>query len=441
MKIIIERGKHMSTTKKQLIVKPEFNDFLQAVDEYTEQIPAVIRRTFRQALHNEYEGNFEKMEEHCRDMMISHPDNVEVLALLARAQLAQRKYKEAEETLREVLEKDPALNFERIEHGIAFHALGKYHEALGELLKADPNEDYHPFYYSTLGNCYENTGNRRKARNAYRMEITRWEETGEMASPENLDGCFCNLIYLDAVLSLPELSADLDLYRKFLRETEMTQTMKGHLANNIAYWSALLTLPAFRDPFVKFVRDVEQEGYLLDSPGYSIIASAYRAAESYRYHEDRNIDAFMESFLSAEAGDQNGNGSSSESGRAVQLAHEWYMSRCVDEYAQMLLYAAEQYPYSYARSVTFLEQLQILGPEKMRENILDRFEEEKLIKAGRDEITAELDLAYKKVRAAKKQPVYVAEGGITYKRSGKKIMPNDPCPCGSGKKYKKCHGR
>lgn len=24
---------------------------------------------------------------------------------------------------------------------------------------------------------------------------------------------------------------------------------------------------------------------------------------------------------------------------------------------------------------------------------------------------------------------------------GVKIYPNDPCPCGSGKKYKKCHGR
>ena len=50
----------MSTTKKQLIVKPEFNDFLQAVDEYTEQIPAVIRQTFRQALHSEYGGGFRK---------------------------------------------------------------------------------------------------------------------------------------------------------------------------------------------------------------------------------------------------------------------------------------------------------------------------------------------------------------------------------------------
>lgn len=27
------------------------------------------------------------------------------------------------------------------------------------------------------------------------------------------------------------------------------------------------------------------------------------------------------------------------------------------------------------------------------------------------------------------------------KRTGKKIQPNDPCPCGSGKKYKMCCGR
>ncbi|MBR0164266.1 MAG: SEC-C domain-containing protein [Lachnospiraceae bacterium] len=29
----------------------------------------------------------------------------------------------------------------------------------------------------------------------------------------------------------------------------------------------------------------------------------------------------------------------------------------------------------------------------------------------------------------------------TFRRTEVKIMPNDPCPCGSGKKYKKCHGR
>ena len=29
----------------------------------------------------------------------------------------------------------------------------------------------------------------------------------------------------------------------------------------------------------------------------------------------------------------------------------------------------------------------------------------------------------------------------TVKRDGKKVYPNDPCPCGSGKKYKKCCGK
>ena len=29
---------------------------------------------------------------------------------------------------------------------------------------------------------------------------------------------------------------------------------------------------------------------------------------------------------------------------------------------------------------------------------------------------------------------------VTVKRAGDKVGRNDPCPCGSGKKYKKCHG-
>ena len=38
---------------------------------------------------------------------------------------------------------------------------------------------------------------------------------------------------------------------------------------------------------------------------------------------------------------------------------------------------------------------------------------------------------------------YVAGNIITetVKRDGEKIGRNDPCPCGSGKKYKKCCGK
>jgi preprotein translocase subunit SecA len=44
---------------------------------------------------------------------------------------------------------------------------------------------------------------------------------------------------------------------------------------------------------------------------------------------------------------------------------------------------------------------------------------------------------------AKAQPREADGGGDsvqTVKREGKKVGRNDPCPCGSGKKYKKCHG-
>jgi len=35
----------------------------------------------------------------------------------------------------------------------------------------------------------------------------------------------------------------------------------------------------------------------------------------------------------------------------------------------------------------------------------------------------------------------VDQGAPTVKREGDKVGRNDPCPCGSGKKYKRCHGK
>ena len=34
-----------------------------------------------------------------------------------------------------------------------------------------------------------------------------------------------------------------------------------------------------------------------------------------------------------------------------------------------------------------------------------------------------------------------AEAATPYVREGRKVGRNEPCPCGSGKKYKKCCGR
>ena len=38
----------------------------------------------------------------------------------------------------------------------------------------------------------------------------------------------------------------------------------------------------------------------------------------------------------------------------------------------------------------------------------------------------------------KRKELYKSQKASGTVRKGKKIFPNDPCPCGSGKKYKKC---
>ena len=41
----------------------------------------------------------------------------------------------------------------------------------------------------------------------------------------------------------------------------------------------------------------------------------------------------------------------------------------------------------------------------------------------------------------KRKELYKAQKASGTVRKGKKVFPNDPCPCGSGKKYKKCCGK
>jgi preprotein translocase subunit SecA len=39
------------------------------------------------------------------------------------------------------------------------------------------------------------------------------------------------------------------------------------------------------------------------------------------------------------------------------------------------------------------------------------------------------------------QPAQQGEEHKPFVRVGEKVGRNDPCPCGSGKKYKQCHGK
>jgi SEC-C motif-containing protein len=75
--------------------------------------------------------------------------------------------------------------------------------------------------------------------------------------------------------------------------------------------------------------------------------------------------------------------------------------------------------------------------------------------AGDSEGTVEFEAAYERqgLRDLHREKArFTRQGGrwmyaegsvapVTVVRSGPKVGRNDPCPCGSGKKYKHCHGR
>jgi len=81
-------------------------------------------------------------------------------------------------------------------------------------------------------------------------------------------------------------------------------------------------------------------------------------------------------------------------------------------------------------------------------DLISRIKEESLKRLFLVKVQREEDAAEMKERAAAPRPARVvlsrgdikSAGKTTQKREGVKIGRNDPCPCGSGKKYKKCCG-
>jgi preprotein translocase subunit SecA len=83
--------------------------------------------------------------------------------------------------------------------------------------------------------------------------------------------------------------------------------------------------------------------------------------------------------------------------------------------------------------------------------MLGRFEADAVEKLFSVQIATEDDVEKMEERrrqAAREKQLVMAhasaaepEPQVTVKREAEKVGRNDPCPCGSGKKYKKCHGR
>jgi len=81
-------------------------------------------------------------------------------------------------------------------------------------------------------------------------------------------------------------------------------------------------------------------------------------------------------------------------------------------------------------------------------DMIERLKRQVVETLFRIEVRVEGEEVEKKVKEKRKKRRYVAHRGEeeqpkpqTVRRKGRKIGRNEPCPCGSGKKYKHCCGR
>jgi preprotein translocase subunit SecA len=83
--------------------------------------------------------------------------------------------------------------------------------------------------------------------------------------------------------------------------------------------------------------------------------------------------------------------------------------------------------------VSFLMRVQVRSAEEVEAMEAQKREQEQMQFAHPQAQSA--------LAAAGGEPDEPEERPQTYRREGKKIGRNDPCWCGSGKKFKQCHGK
>ena len=403
--------------------------------------PEENRRELWDAVQAVEDEDYEKAAALCSRLLDVQPVP-EVCELLGNIYLLQGNIMTARIVFSDLVERYPEKENYRIQLGITEHGIGNYKGAVELLEPLYPLKTYRPFYYNSYGDSLLKLGRAKESREVFYQEAAQFKSTGNILSAEMLDGTFQNLLYLDVQLINGKYPEDVSLYYKFLEQVEMTESMQECLGANIAYWSTLMRSRWYRPLFLELITYVKEKGYLKKEESQEVLKSAFASWESYAYHDDPNINGLMENYLAAsyeriysESTDKE----ETERIHAIVLTYEWYICQYRKTRPEDLAYIKEAYPHTYADNREFLEKLDC-DPEKTETEIFNRLYEY-AEHTGREELARSLERAYQTALGSPKKQLYRTNGIDTHRRSQPKIGRNDPCPCGSGKKYKKCCGK
>jgi len=254
------------------------------------------------------------------------------------------------------------------------------------------------------------------------------------------------LLRTDIEESNQRYQEDLQKYYAFLDRVVMNDLMQEYLIETLARLWELMGNKWFRPLLKEFVDHIKEKDYLKDEVYKRTLESAYASMESYQYFEDSKVSLLMKQALKA-AYDMSyvmTEAKTEETANTMKidgLMHQWYICKYYDTHQEEFSYIEKNYPSSYSL-VAKVVSLAKENASKKQDTILEELMNHVVEGTKKEQLLKVLETSYADLSSkTEKQPEVVHKGKTSYIRPTDKIGRNDPCPCGSGKKYKFCCGR
>lgn len=283
-----------------------------------------------------------------------------------------------------------------------------------------------------------------KSRQLFYTEIKKQEQNITEENRAVIAEGYQKLLYLDIVLANQKYQEDEESYFAFLDKCDIEEEMQVSISQTMMRLGAQMKIAWYRPLFWEFVDKVEKKRYLKGSSMEKVLHSARCAYEAYDIHEDHKITALVEQYLAAiykraytllDAKED-----AVKERIIVEAANiEWYVTQYYPEHKEEFAHVKENYPQTYALAEEFLTLV-----EKDANAIGDVCVEELLKHTSNvtdaRELRMSLRKSYYKIVSQNHESAFI-QSRTTYKRPAIKVGRNDPCPCGSGKKFKQCCGK
>ena len=367
--------------------------------------------------------------------------------LYNQAQMArhQGRHGAVTEILSIILETHPELSFIRAEYARSLEALGKTGKAIEVWEKLCARERDSAIYAVALADCYEMRGWRKKAIDAYKRAIAI--DNGNVDCWESLIECHFSgsefneaaansllavdilkkkgkeSVYIYICAAIFTVRENATLAESYLKEIiRMTQTGRVD-AKDIQGAITFLLISFHEAENIRFFPYINEMAATLPDIEENVRSMLLHAEREYEVAmlEEQGFDIlFCDLFSELIAGCDCLNC------RMTIVSMEYSILMEINTFRPQIVRLKNEYPKLYSlHSDFFAEVMCTRDPDKMLYRRVSMLSKHGFFSDSRSDDDDDDDEA----------PVQQ-----TVRREGPKIGRNDPCPCGSGKKYKKCCG-